>query len=241
MGRKIEHCRSLGEGRISLYDKSGWLQPSPSQATQLTAVPGEDTGGAVNSQTQHAHVLGAEIVKSWPVIGGPGCWSSLFPEPMPRYASVVFFCFVSCDDATEGDWLSLGLSRAIDGEVTVSKAEQVAVCWVSAAECVDWDIDNWGLWAADNVKSENRGESSVATLCDDRWRYSMDTSSSSANRSKDIWGGGGIYKGLLSPRGWGEQSKIGPTYISSIGLTYTGRPSIGIWRKPPYYYDTSIV
>ena len=27
-------------------------------------------------------------------------------------------------------------------------------------------------------------------------------------------------KGLLSPRGWGEQSKIGPTYISSIGLTY---------------------
>ena len=92
MGRKIEHCLSLGEGRISLYDKSG--QPSPSQATQLTAVPGEDTGGAVNSQTQHAHVLGAEIVKSWPVIGGSGCWSSLFPKPKPRYASR---CFLALD------------------------------------------------------------------------------------------------------------------------------------------------
>ena len=71
-----------------------WSQPSPSQATQLTAVPGEDTGGAVNSQTQHAHVLGAEIVKSWPVIGGSGCWSSLFPKPKPRYASR---CFLALD------------------------------------------------------------------------------------------------------------------------------------------------
>ena len=54
MDIEIQHRQSLGEAHTLMHGRSGRSpEPSPSHATQLTAVPGEDTGGAENSQTQH--------------------------------------------------------------------------------------------------------------------------------------------------------------------------------------------